>query len=118
MVNPAASVQRIMPDKPSSEAEAIVNSFVKHSAISFGDKLTHAGYKDIPVSYLLCENDLAGPPKIIQIPGIEMIEQASGRKVDVTRIKSGHTPHLDAPKETVEWIMKVADKVEERENVA
>jgi hypothetical protein len=115
MEDPAATAQLILPEISPLEGEPIVASHAKHSAISFRDVLTHAGYKDVPVSYLLCENDLAGPPELIQTPGIEMMEQASGRKVDVTGIKAGHTPHLSAERETVEWIVSVAKKVEERE---
>lgn len=28
---------------------------VKHSAASFGSPLTYAGYKDLPMSYLVCD---------------------------------------------------------------
>ncbi len=97
------------------EGEAIVRDFAKHSATSFVNELTYAGYKDIPASYLVCEEDLIGPPEV-QRAGIEMIEQVSGRKVDVTSVKAGHCPNLTAEKETIEWILSVAKKVQESQD--
>ena len=78
---------------PSKDGEAFVRDFAKHSAQSFGNELTYAGHMDIPVSYLSCEEDMAGPPDF-QREMIAMIEEASGRKVDVTSIKADHCPHL------------------------
>ena len=97
------------------EGEAVVRDFAKHSATSFVNELTYAGYKDIPASYLVCEEDLIGPPEV-QRAGIEMIEQVSGRKVDVTSVKAGHCPNLTAEKETIEWILSVAKKVQESQD--
>ena len=91
------------------EGEAVVKGFAKHSAQSFGNELTHAGYKDIPVSYLLCEDDQAGPADF-QRDMIAGIEEASGGKVDITSVKAGHCPNLTAPKETAEWVLNVARK--------
>lgn len=111
MEDPAATAEMICQELPPSEGAAIVKDFAKHSARSFGDELTLAGYKDIPTSYLLCEEDLAGPAAF-QRDMIAMIEEASGRKVDVTNIKAGHCPNLTAEKETVEWVVKVAQKTQ------
>lgn len=80
-----------------------------HSAISFANELTYAGYKDIPVSYLVCEEDLCIPPNI-QREEIEKIEKVSGRKVDVTSIKTGHVPPASQPQLVVDWILSVAGK--------
>lgn len=96
-------------DLPREEGEVWVKRFSRHSAVSFAGKLTHAGYKDIPVSYLLCEEDLTIPPQN-QRDGIELIERESGKKVDVTRIKSGHCPVVSMPQKVVDWILDVAQK--------
>jgi hypothetical protein len=109
--DPAATAGALLQHLSPEEGEAVVRGFTKHSAASFVDKLTYAGYKDIPVSYLICEEDLAGPPEIIQRPTIDMIEQVSGRKVDVTSIRAGHMPNVTAQKETIQWILDVAKKV-------
>jgi hypothetical protein len=105
----AATTSVICQELPPKEGETIVRDFAKHSAESFGNELTYAGYKNIPASSLLCEEDLAGPPDF-QREIIAMIEQASNRKVDVTSIKVGHWPNLTAERETIEWVLKVAKK--------
>ncbi|KAJ9605228.1 hypothetical protein H2200_010618 [Cladophialophora chaetospira] len=110
--DPPAAARALLQHVTPEEGEAIVRRWAKHSAPSFGDPLTYAGYKDIPASYLICEEDLAGPVEIIQVPKIEIIEKVSGRKVDTTSIKTGHMPNVTAVKETVEWIVSVAEKVE------
>jgi hypothetical protein len=112
MEDPAATARMICQLLPSREGEAIVRDFAKHSAQSFGNELTYAGYKDIPASYLLCEEDMAGPPDF-QREMIAMIEEASGRKVDVTSIKADHCPNLSAEKKTIEWVLNVAKKAQE-----
>lgn len=97
-------------DLPKEEGEAWVEKFGRHSAVSFTNELTYAGYKDIPVSYLLCEDDMCIPAKN-QREGIELIEKVSGKKVDVTSIKAGHCPIASKPQEVVDWILKVAGNV-------
>jgi hypothetical protein len=110
--DPPAAASVLLQHVTPEEGDVIVKGWAKHSAPSFGNPLTHAGYKDIPASYLICEEDLAGPMEIIQLPRIDLIEQVSGRKVDTTRIKTGHMPNVTAVQETVEWILSVAKKVE------
>ena len=83
--------------------------FVHHSAISFTGELTYPGYKDVPVSYLFCENDKCIPPSVQQ-KGIDMIEEASGNKVDVTRINNDHCPSISAPEKVIDWFVSVAEK--------
>ncbi|KAI0521242.1 Alpha/beta hydrolase fold-1 [Xylaria bambusicola] len=81
--------------------------FTLHSGVSFANPLTHAGYKDVPVSYLVCEDDLVIPADW-QRKEIEMLKAETGNKVDVTSIKAGHCPtimHLD---KVVDWFMHVA----------
>lgn len=82
-----------------------------HSAASFGDALTYAGYNDVPVSYLVCEEDLVIPGGS-QSRMIDLVEQESSRKVDVTRISAGHAPNVTATQELVDWIIYVAKKDE------
>jgi pimeloyl-ACP methyl ester carboxylesterase len=106
----ARSAQICFSDIDQQDGEAWVRRFPRHSAVSFGDELTYAGYKDVPVAYLLCEDDLCIPAKN-QRDGIEVIEKVSGRKVDVTSIKSGHTPMASVPEKVVAWILDVAGSV-------
>lgn len=109
--DPAATAALTNNKLSPGQGEAIVRSFAKHSAQSFGNELTHAGYLDIPLSYLFCEEDLAGPPPF-QRDMIAMIEKASGNKVDVTSINADHCAHLSVERKVVEWIVNVAKKAQ------
>ncbi|KAF2640858.1 alpha/beta-hydrolase [Massarina eburnea CBS 473.64] len=61
---------------------------------------------DIPTSYLLCEDDQAIPCSA-QEAMTEMVRQRGG-DIEVERIKSGHSPFLSQPENTVAWVRKVA----------
>ncbi|KAI0841801.1 alpha/beta-hydrolase [Hypoxylon sp. FL0890] len=106
---PAAGLITIsdLPDK--AEREGWVEKFQVHSPVSLSNELTHAGFKDVPVSYLFCEKDRCVTPQV-QNEAIEMIEKESGRKVDVTSIKTGHCPSITAPENVIEWIVNTAAK--------
>jgi hypothetical protein len=99
-------------DISKERGEAWIRKFSRHSSVSFMGELTYAGYKDVPVSYMLCEEDLCIPPKN-QKDGIDLIEEVSGRKVDVTSIKAGHGPTVSQPQAVVDWIVGAAKKAEE-----
>ena len=49
---------------PKEEGEVWVKKMPHHSAICFAGELTYAAYKDIPVAYLLCEEDLVIPARV------------------------------------------------------
>ncbi|KAI8714875.1 AB hydrolase-1 domain-containing protein [Fusarium sp. LHS14.1] len=93
---------------PKDEGEFWAAKLVKHSSTSFANLLTYAGFKDVPVSYLLCENDRAISP-LVQRAGIEMIEKESGNKVDVKSIAGDHVAPLSSKTEVVDWIVGVAE---------
>jgi hypothetical protein len=94
-------------DLPHDQGVYWTKQMSEHSAPSFQTKLTYAGYKDVPVSWLFCEDDIVVPPEMQQ-KFIDLIEEESGRKVDVHRLKAGHSPFTSQPDETVEVIRKVA----------
>ena len=95
---------------PKDEGEFWAAKLTKHSSTSFANPLTYAGFKDVPVSYLLCENDRAISP-LVQRAGIEMIEKESGNKVDVTSIPGDHVAPLSSKTEVVDWIVDVAERM-------
>ena len=98
-------------DIPKEEGEAWMKKFPRHSSVSFAGELTYAGYKDIPVSYLLCEDDLCIPAKN-QRDGIELIEKESGKKVHVTSIKAAHCPTASESQKVIDWMLDVANKAQ------
>ncbi|XXG96608.1 RNA helicase [Hypoxylon texense] len=105
-----ATISIVLSDLPDKkEGEALVRKLRNHSSASFNTKLTYAGYKNAPVSYLFCEEDRCLLPSV-QRDGIEMIERESGNKVDVTYVKAGHHPTVTAPREVIDWILREAGK--------
>ncbi|KAG9194969.1 hypothetical protein G6011_00089 [Alternaria panax] len=73
---------------------------------SFYAPATGAAWKEIPTCYLLCEEDECVPPSV-QEKMVKAVEEEGG-EVEITRLKSGHSPFLSRADETVEWIRRVA----------
>ncbi|KAL2419931.1 hypothetical protein ABEF95_008733 [Exophiala dermatitidis] len=86
-----------------------VKQFPKHSSASFASPLTYPGYKDVPVSYLIHEEDRCITSDL-QRAAIEMIEKESGAKVDVSSIKADHCSNISAPQLVVDWIVSVVER--------
>lgn len=99
-----ASAKRTFSDLPHDEGVKWVEKMPLHSAPSFQGKLTHAGYKSIPVSFIFCEDDLILPAEF-QRQVIETIEKESGKKVDVHSLKTGHCPNISAPNDCAAAIL-------------
>lgn len=93
-------------DMSPEEGLAWAKLMPQHSGPSFATPLSHAGYLDAPVSYLLCENDLC-IPAAIQREEIEMIERKSGSKVKVTTIPTDHCPSASSPQLVVDWLVSL-----------
>ncbi|KAH4405957.1 hypothetical protein HBH70_136710 [Parastagonospora nodorum] len=80
-----------------------------HSAAAFLEEVTQVAYKDIPVSYIFCENDLVVTPK--QQEGfINVIAEATGKGVDVVNLPYGHCPNWSAPEKVAEIFEQLAMK--------
>lgn len=91
---------------PRELAEEWADRIERHSSLSFQSPLTQAGYEDVPVSWLFLEDDKMVNPKTQQT-GINTIEKASGRKVDVTSLEAGHIPYIMKLDEVLEWFEKL-----------
>ncbi|KAH7121219.1 hypothetical protein B0J11DRAFT_581968 [Dendryphion nanum] len=94
---------------PYEEGLAWAKRFSQHSIISFANELTHPGYKDVPTSYMFCEDDKCVSPRNQQA-GIDRIESASGNKVDVTRGNWDHVPTLSDTQGAVDWLVGLVEK--------
>ncbi|KAI0411313.1 Alpha/beta hydrolase fold-1 [Xylaria grammica] len=105
--DPERGAKTCFSDLPREEGLRRHAQFAMHSGVSFTNPLTYPGYKDVPVSYFLCEDDLVVSPEI-QRGEIEMIEAETGRKVDVTSVKAGHCPHTSVPEKVVDWFRHLA----------
>ncbi|KAH9885907.1 alpha/beta-hydrolase [Xylariomycetidae sp. FL2044] len=104
--DPAASARLSLSDLSEEDGVAWINKFSRQSSLCFVDPLTHAGYADLPVSYLVCERDQCIPLQT-QKEEIEMIEKVSGRKVGVTSIPNDHCPMMLAPEKVTDWFLSL-----------
>lgn len=101
--------KNIFSDLPEAEAKHYMSQMPNHSTVSFFGELTYPGYKYIPVTYLLTEND-----KIIPVESQrEMIAFARGEgvSVDVVETDAGHCPMLSIPEKTVSVLIQAAKGV-------
>ncbi|KAF7174214.1 hypothetical protein CNMCM6106_008331 [Aspergillus hiratsukae] len=96
---------------PESERGYWAQKFTSHSVNCWFGKLTYAGYKDIPVSYLICEED-AILPVDIQQRYVDTLKEQTGKEVDVHRLKADHFPSISQPKLLVDIIQKLWETAE------
>jgi hypothetical protein len=108
-VDHAATARGVYNHLPEAEGLEWVKKFSQHSSATFMGELTYAGYKDVPTSYLFCEEDMCVLP-LCQQRGIDNIEKATGKKVDVTRIKSDHAPTCSHLEDSVSWLVGLLEK--------
>ena len=67
-------------------------------------EVTYVGWKHIPSSYLLCQNDKAVPAEMQEA----MVAQEGSKFDDVLRIEAGHCPFLSQPEVTAKFIRRAA----------
>ncbi|PYI07322.1 alpha/beta-hydrolase [Aspergillus sclerotiicarbonarius CBS 121057] len=104
-------------DLPREEGEMWARKLTRHSASAFPSELTHAGYRDIPVSWLLSEDDLC-IPATLQRASMAMVERESGHRIDVTSIKAGHCPFISKPSLVTDWVLDIVAKVQSTQSSA
>ena len=113
----AAVAARVCSDLSVEEGIVHVEKMGKHFGACFVDPLTHAGYKDVPVSWFFCEKDAVVVPQVQQT-GIETIEKSwvgterEGKKVDVTRVECDHFPFVleDKREKVSAWVEGLVKK--------
>lgn len=93
-------------DLPESGMDTLISSLKHQSKASFFTPLTYAAYQDVPVSYLLCENDNAIPFQAQQaMVGI------GGPNVASHICAAGHMPMIQMPERVVNVIREAAGEV-------
>ncbi|KAJ7769759.1 hypothetical protein B0H14DRAFT_2967256, partial [Mycena olivaceomarginata] len=102
ITDPAKAAPISFSDLPPAEAVTWASKLSAHSAVSFGQKLTYAAYKDIPISYLLCEADKLVTPEQQNkiIAGLEG-EMGAGKSVDRHLVKADHAINVSQPEAVV-----------------
>jgi hypothetical protein len=91
---------------PLQSAIEVIKSMGKHSNLSFKSQITHSGWKDVPVSWILTELDFIISPDV-QRGYIETIERETGRKVDLHIMATGHSPTATKPEEVAAILLKI-----------
>ncbi|VUC21289.1 unnamed protein product [Clonostachys rosea] len=93
-------------DLPKEEADYWVGRLQKHSTMAFteGRDISYAGWKEVPVWYLVTTADKALPAEAQRAFIQEAIE--SGGDVTVREIDASHSPMLSKPDETVGIILE------------
>jgi len=102
-LKPIPSAQSLFTQLPQEEGVQWVGEMPGHSRISFDNLATYPAYKDIPMTYLLCENDLIISPDV-QRSMVRMVEKETGKKVEVYSLSAGHMPNITASKDVVKVI--------------
>ncbi|KAJ7231263.1 Alpha/Beta hydrolase protein [Mycena haematopus] len=97
-MDPAGCAPVVFSDLSPEEALSWAAQMPNHSAISFGQKLTYAAYKDIPVSYLFCEADKCVLPKVQTQIIAAMESEMGGRTVDRHSVNADHAINVSQPK--------------------
>lgn len=67
---------------------------------------TYAGWKDLPVAYLVCENDQAVKVEVQE--AMKASCRRSGADIEVERCGASHTPFLSMPELVVNFIRRAA----------
>ncbi|KAG4439099.1 hypothetical protein IFR05_005441 [Cadophora sp. M221] len=93
-------------DLPTDEAESWAAKLAPHSYATKFLGTERCSWREIPSSYLLCEDDRAIPPRVQEA----MVEtcRKEGAGMDIVRVVSGHSPFLSRVEETVRWLRGVA----------
>ncbi|KIW62374.1 hypothetical protein PV04_10554 [Phialophora macrospora] len=105
-VDVEAVAKGTFPDYPLDLAVGVVRSMGRHSNASFTSKVTREGWRDVAVSWILCERDFIIPPDL-QRGYIERIGRESGRDVDLHLLDTGHCPNITAPEALAEVLVKI-----------
>ena len=87
--NPRTSLYADLDDE---QAAFAVGLLINQTMRSFVDRVTGAGWKSIPTSYLICDDDKAIPPTM-------QAEMARGAQATVHHLASSHSPYLSRPAE-------------------
>lgn len=96
---PDDPISQFYADVPRSEAENAVERLLPQSTKSFVDAVERAGWRDVPSTYIVCENDQAFPA--------ERQETLAVRSVEVHRLASSHSPFLSMPGELASLLSKI-----------
>ncbi|CEI62055.1 unnamed protein product [Fusarium venenatum] len=96
-------------NSPPEEALKLAKELSQHSTAAYKGQLTYAGYKDVKVHYIICEQDKLVVPEY-QFGMVELLKGMTNGRVGVHKIQSGHTPNLTQPDTLTEMIKPIVEK--------
>ena len=88
-------------DLSDEQAAAAESRLIDQSMRSFVDRVTAVGWKDVPASYIVSDQDRAIPPAM-------QTEMARTAGADVLHLDSSHSAFLSKPAELAELTVRVA----------
>lgn len=94
-------------DLPSEEASMWVSRLQKSAWMARASsytEVTYVGWKHIPCSYLLCEDDKTVPPQMQEMT----IAQDGAKFDDVARLQAGHCPFVSQPDFVAKFVRRAA----------
>ena len=89
-------------DVPPELTARSVDRVSAHSSAAFDQPLTNAGWKAVPSTYVICEQDQAIPPS-----AQEAMAQRAG---EVLRMDTGHSPFLSDPEALARLLRPILDR--------
>jgi hypothetical protein len=104
--DPEVVGSQVFSDLPEPDAITWMSKMIEHSHISYDGKLTYAGYKHIPVTYAVLEDDCLIPPAFQRAMANTIVKETSN--VDFCSLKSGHVPNVTNPEGLVCLLRKTA----------
>ena len=104
IVKPATPVETFYNDV--QEPEKYVKMLKPHSYKTLASKMTYAGWKHVPCTYLLCEKDAAIP--IHAQKGMVEQAQQAGANMKTETVDASHSPFLSVPGKVASSIRRAA----------
>lgn len=99
-------VMRFYHDVPQDEQQKWVDRLVWCPSKGQETPLTHLAYLHHPVTYILCDDDVALPLHM-QLGMVEGVKSNTGIDIRTVHCKASHSPYLSKPEEILEIVQNL-----------
>ncbi|KAM5435559.1 hypothetical protein McanCB56680_005946 [Microsporum canis] len=106
LISATSPIPMFFNDLPDEEAEYWVKQMVVHPHSAHATPVGNEAFRELPVTYIICENDKGILPEVQQMM-IDKIK-AVGIEVRVERCTGSHSPFLSMPHGTADIIDKIS----------
>ena len=97
-------------DVPKERAQELVRDLRNQTWSSFSNgEGTYAGWRDVPVHYLVATEDKALPKQVQDV--LVAAARQAGADVSTTEIATSHSPFVSKVDETAAWISEAVEKI-------